>query len=70
MGNLPDYIILSSSLKESLQDAFSRLGDGKRVVLADENSLKSCYPLIKEYIGPHEVIDIRSGELRKKPGHL
>lgn len=65
MGNLPDYIIISESLQDSLAEAFSRLGDGKRVVLTDENTLKSCYPLIKDQIGPHEVIDIRSGELRK-----
>jgi 3-dehydroquinate synthase len=35
------------------------------VVLTDEHSLKSCYPKIKPLIGPHEVIDIRSGEIRK-----
>ncbi len=65
MSNLPDYLILSSSLENSLAEAFSRLGDGKRVVLTDENTLKYCYPLIKEHIGPHELIDIRSGEIRK-----
>ena len=65
MAKLPDYIIMSSSLEESLASAFQRLGDGKRVVLTDEHSLKSCYPKIKSLIGPHEVIDIRSGEIRK-----
>lgn len=34
-------------------------------VLADENSKEHCYPLIKDYLEHHQVIEIASGEKHK-----
>jgi 3-dehydroquinate synthase len=34
-------------------------------VLTDENSDKNCYPLLKQFLGDHHQIEIKSGELNK-----
>jgi 3-dehydroquinate synthase len=34
-------------------------------VLVDENTLQHCYPLVKDALPAHELIEIRSGELNK-----
>jgi 3-dehydroquinate synthase len=50
-----------SYIKELLASAeYSQL-----FVLADENSKENCYPLIKEYLGHHQVIEVTSGEKNK-----
>lgn len=50
-----------SKLKELLASIeYSQL-----FILADENSMEFCYPLIKDYLGYHQVIEIVSGEKHK-----
>lgn len=50
-----------TQLQEFLQNkAFSQV-----VVLADENTRRDCYPLIKKYLPEHTVLEIPSGEENK-----
>jgi len=63
---------MKTTSKPSLYNGLESLGDFRQflsnsnysemVVLIDENTQKFCLPLIKEYIGTHSTICIKSGE--------
>lgn len=66
---------MKTASKPSLYNGLESLGDFRQfltnshyseiVVLVDENTQKYCLPLIKEYIGNHSTICIKSGEENK-----
>jgi len=62
--NLKGQIFIGDhSFKELIQ--FLTQPFSSCLVLADENTLKHCYPVIKEILPPHHLIEIPSGEIHK-----
>jgi|APTNR8051073442_1049403.scaffolds.fasta_scaffold00001_225 3-dehydroquinate synthase len=59
---LPEHIILSSSPGLDLQKFLSHKKYSGFAVLVDENTAKHCYPTVKDYLPPHTLIQVKSGE--------
>ena len=49
----------------SLKDFFAENQYSKIAVLVDENTNQHCYPIIKQFLPTHSVIQIKSGEIHK-----
>ncbi|MCW5912514.1 MAG: 3-dehydroquinate synthase [Cyclobacteriaceae bacterium] len=50
---------------ELISDFFARVTYSQVVVLADENTVRDCYPLIGKNLPNHQVITIKAGEEQK-----
>jgi 3-dehydroquinate synthase len=48
-----------------IKELLTSIEHSQLFVLADENTKKHCYPLIKDYLEYHQVIEIASGEKHK-----
>lgn len=59
---MPDNILFSSDAAKDLKNFFSEKKYSKLAVLTDENTVKHCYPKLKNALPEHQVIQIRSGE--------
>jgi 3-dehydroquinate synthase len=62
---LPENILLSSSPGEDLKDFLVKKNYSSLAVLADENTRRHCYPLIKSFLPSHVIIGVKSGEAQK-----
>lgn len=62
---LPENILLSSEPGEDLKNFFIRKSYSKLAVLVDENTQRDCYPLVKQFLPTHSIIEVRSGEAQK-----
>ena len=62
---LPEHIMLSSSPGLDLQKFLSHKKYSGFAVLVDENTAKHCYPTVKDYLLPHTLIQVKSGEESK-----
>lgn len=63
--NLPENITLSKDIQASLKEYFNQQTFDKVAVLVDENTKRDCYPLIKNGLPSHFLIEIASGEKNK-----
>jgi 3-dehydroquinate synthase len=59
---LPEHIILSPSPGLDLQKFLFHKKYSGIAVLVDENTIKHCYPSIKDHLPTHTLIQIKSGE--------
>lgn len=62
---LPEHIILSTSPGLDLKNFLSHKKYSGIAVLADENTIKHCYPNIKNHLPIHTLIQVKSGEALK-----
>jgi 3-dehydroquinate synthase len=62
ISNLPENIILTENPNQALGEFFTKRTYSKLMVLIDENTLAHCYPIIKDSLPAHELIEISSGE--------
>jgi 3-dehydroquinate synthase len=62
---IPEYVDITEAAKDSLEDLL--LGDKytQIAVLCDEHTLEHCYPLLKDVLRGHHVIEVPSGEDQK-----
>lgn len=56
---------LTPATRTQLADFLQNRAFSKVVVLADENTLRLCYPLLRPQLPPHDLIEIKSGEEHK-----
>ena len=57
--------IIIDHIKSSLPDFFYTSKFSQVAVLVDENTLEHCYPMVKEFMPRHVLIEIKSGEVNK-----
>src|SRR4051812_1084578 len=62
---LPENILLSKNPVTDLQSFLNKKKYSKVAVLVDEHTLLSCYPIIKNGLPEHEIIEVKSGEEQK-----
>ncbi|HOX83583.1 MAG TPA: 3-dehydroquinate synthase [Chryseolinea sp.] len=62
---LPDNILFSDQIAEDLIAFLKKKKYSKLAVLVDEHTLEHCYPLLKDALGDHFVIEVSSGEEQK-----
>jgi 3-dehydroquinate synthase len=62
---LPENILLSDDAGKDLKIFFDRKNYTNLAVLVDENTRRVCYPLVKEFLPAHFIIDVKSGEGQK-----
>lgn len=60
-----DHILISTDLKSALADFFSQHNYTAIAVIVDENTHEHCYPLVRDFLPEHIVIEIKSGEEEK-----
>jgi 3-dehydroquinate synthase len=65
---MPDNIKFSKDPASDLQDFVALRKYSKISVLADDHTLKNCYPVIQKSLPPHHMISVRSGEEHKNIG--
>jgi len=57
--------VIIAPIQESLTQFISQSKYSKVIVIADNNTKKHCYPLIKASLPKHKLVEIRSGEPNK-----
>ena len=57
--------VIIAPIQESLTQFISQAKYSKVIVIADNNTKKHCYPLIKTSLPKHKLVEIRSGEPHK-----
>lgn len=62
---MADNIKFSNEPVSDIRDFISNKKYSRIFVLTDDNTLKYCYPLIKDSLPPHEVTSVMSGEEHK-----
>jgi 3-dehydroquinate synthase len=62
---LPHPIKLSENPGAYLRLFIQKRGYTKVAVLTDENTVTHCYPLLQEFLPPHHLITVESGEVHK-----
>jgi len=62
---LPETIRITSSPGPELQNFLSKKNYSSVMILTDENTQQYCYPLIREYLSPHILLQVKSGEENK-----
>ena len=62
---LPDNIVFSDNIEKDLGEFLSERNYSQIAVLADENTVKYCFPLIEKALPQHTLIVIESGEEQK-----
>jgi 3-dehydroquinate synthase len=62
---LPDNILFSNDPGKDLKSFLTSRKYSKVAVLADENTLVHCLPVVQDSLQEHEVIEVRSGEEQK-----
>lgn len=62
---MPDNILFSSHPSTDLQNFFDQKKYSGLAILADTNTAKHCYPLVKDGLPPHQLITVESGEEHK-----
>lgn len=62
---LPDTIEISENPARSLRDYIRLHKPSKLALLVDQNTRQHCYPLVKEVLGEHILIEIKAGEVEK-----
>jgi len=60
-----ENVSLTQNLTATLQEYFSIHSPSQIGVLVDENTKPHCYPLVKEVLPDHLLIEIKSGETNK-----
>ena len=65
---LPDNIIISADAGADLSKAIASVQPSKIAVLVDQNTRANCYPLIREHLPEHLLIEIVAGEEEKHLG--
>lgn len=62
---LPDNILFSTQPAADLANFINRKNYSAIALLADENTLKDCYPILRNALPPHTVIQVAAGEEQK-----
>src|SRR5688500_10356753 len=62
---MSDNIHFTKAPAKDLKQFLDERKYSKITILADENTRQHCYPVVSEILGPHEVINIKSGEEHK-----
>jgi len=62
---LPDNILLTQNPVSDLNAFLSKKKYSKIAVLMDENTRKNCYPILKDGLPEHFIIEVKSGEEQK-----
>lgn len=62
---LPENISLTNDLSKGLSSFLEDRKYSKIAVLVDENTLSSCWPLLKDHLPSSHLIEIKSGESNK-----
>jgi 3-dehydroquinate synthase len=62
---LPGNVIITSQIKNDLQQVLAKKNYSRMVVLTDSNTRKACYPKLNSDLPTHEVIEIPAGEEKK-----
>jgi 3-dehydroquinate synthase len=62
---LPDHIQISDDPGRDLRDFLSAKNYSKVILLVDENTAAHCYPQLSQTLGPHDLIQVKSGETHK-----
>jgi len=62
---IPDYVDITESVEDSVKNLLSSGNYTQVGVLCDENTVKHCYPLVKDILPDHHIIEIQSGEDHK-----
>jgi 3-dehydroquinate synthase len=62
---MPDNIFFSLNPATDLEQFLNTKNYSKLSVLTDENTLRHCYPLLKNALPTHELIQVASGEEHK-----
>jgi 3-dehydroquinate synthase len=57
--------VVISPIQESLVNFISSANYSKVFVIADNNTKKHCYPLIRQALPPHKIVSVASGERYK-----
>jgi 3-dehydroquinate synthase len=57
--------VVISPIQESLVNFISSANYSKVFVIADNNTKKHCYPLIRQALPPHKIVSVASGEKYK-----
>jgi 3-dehydroquinate synthase len=57
--------VVISPIQESLVNFISSASYSKVFVIADNNTKKHCYPLIRQALPPHKIVSVASGEKYK-----
>lgn len=60
-----ENVTITDNIKESLQQLLTAHTFSRIAVLVDENTARDCYPLVREILPEHTVLEIRSGEIHK-----
>lgn len=60
-----ENVMLTLDITASLRELFDKYKPSQIGVLVDENTLEHAYPLVKEGLPAHQLIEIPSGELNK-----
>lgn len=62
---LPDHIRITASPEKEIQQFLSGKSYSQVVVVTDENTTRYCYPIIKNCLPEHSLIETKSGEEHK-----
>lgn len=62
---LPDNILFSTQPAADLATFLNRKSYSALALLADQNTLRDCYPLLRNALPPHTVIEVAAGEEQK-----
>lgn len=65
ISKLPDTIKLTNNPSTALEDYLADKNYSSIMVLVDENTLEHCYPIVKDALPSHTLIEIKSGEENK-----
>lgn len=62
---IPSNIVFSTEIANDLNAFFNHHTCSKVAVIVDDNTIKYCYPIVKDALPPHIIIEIQSGEEHK-----
>ncbi len=67
--SLPDYLEIAHDLRAGITRLRKQFASASAwVILADKNTHRFCYPVLKDHLPPHEIIVVESGEANKNIG--
>ncbi|MDX2302450.1 MAG: 3-dehydroquinate synthase [Microscillaceae bacterium] len=65
MEIIQNYVYLADNQLAELQEIIAQKDFTKIALLVDENTHRYCYPLIRDFLPKHQIIEIPSGEEHK-----
>lgn len=62
---IPENVLITDRLENTLNAFFQSVAYSDVGVLVDENTFQHCYPLLRDILPAHHLIQIQSGEIHK-----